>query len=92
MGLSDSAWGIFCEGCYKQMGFQAALGEFLCGGCYKVYDVGCLPVVASWADAWEAILKALFLAKDSDRRSRCSFNLDTISLWYSCASACFCST
>lgn len=62
------------------------------GGCYKVYDVGCLPVVASWADAWEAILTALFLAKDSDRRSRCSFNLDTISLWYSCASACFCST
>ena len=51
--------------------------------CYRIYVAGCLPVVASWADAWEAILTALFLAKDSDRLSRCSFNLDTISLWYS---------
>ena len=51
--------------------------------CYRIYVAGCLPEVPSWADAWEAILTALFLAKDSDRLSRCSFNLDTISLWYS---------
>lgn len=43
---------------------------------YSVYDA----VVVSWADAWEAILTALFLARDSDRLSLCSFNLDIRSL------------
>jgi len=57
---------------------------------YTIYVAGCLPVMVSWADAWDAILIALFLAKDSDRLSLCSFNLDTISLWYSPASADFC--
>ena len=33
---------------------------------------------------------ALFFAKDSDRLSLCSFNLDTSNLWYSWASADFC--
>lgn len=51
--------------------------------CYTHYETGCLPVVASWAEAWEDILIARFFAKDSDRLSRCSFNLDTMSLWYS---------
>lgn len=57
-----------------------------------IYDAGCLPVVASLAEAWDAILMALFLAKDSDRLSLCSLSLLTINLWYSPASSRFCIT
>lgn len=37
-------------------------------------------------DAWEARCRARFLANDSERRSRCSFNRWMSSLWYSAAS------
>lgn len=43
-------------------------------------------------EALDAMRTARFFARDSDRRSRASFNRDSRSLWYSAASALLCKT
>ena len=58
----------------------------------RAYEAGVRPVFASSLEAWEAMRRARFLARDSDLRSLCSLRRVVRILWYSAASFFFCRT